>query len=232
MSDEIVENLKKPSAWLRVLFMAGFAVALYVVGVVLLVLMLAQIVFSLVTGSDNANLRKLGASLSEYVAQILAFLTYNSEEKPFPFTPFPLSDELEGGQQGDLHGYADVAPKNSSQATGSPAEPDPFAAAAEAAADTTVSAQYRAEDTVTATSPAPASKTAADKSSAEKAVVKKPAVKKSPAKKSTAEKSSAAKPAAKSTASTKSSTGKSATKKSTSKGAVTGSKDAGSKSND
>lgn len=231
MSDEIVENLKKPSAWLRVLFMAGFAVALYVVGVVLLVLMLAQIVFSLVTGSDNANLRKLGASLSEYVAQILAFLTYNSEEKPFPFTPFPLSDELEGGQQSDLHGYADAAPKNSSQTTGSPAEPDPFAAAAEAAADTTVSAQYRAEDSVTAPPPAPASEVAAGKSPAKKAAVKKPAVKKpavkkSPAKKSAAEKSSAAKPAAKSTA------GKSATKKSTSKGAVTGNKDAGSKSND
>lgn len=89
MSDEIVNNLKKPSAWFRVLFMAGFVVALYVAGVILLVLMLAQIVFSLLTGADNTNLRRLGAGLARYVSQILAFLTYNSDQKPFPFLPFP-----------------------------------------------------------------------------------------------------------------------------------------------
>jgi len=227
MSDEIVENLKKPSAWLRVLFMAGFAVALYVAGVVLLVLMLAQIVFSLVTGSDNANLRRLGASLSEYVAQILAFLTYNSEEKPFPFAPFPLSgelsDDLGGAQQNDLQGNADAEP---------PAGKDPFAAAAEAAADTTVSATYRADDTVTASSPTPASEAAETESPAPKTAAKKAAVKKPAVKKTAAKKSPAAKPAAKTAASTKSTASKSATKKSTSKGAVTGSKNAGSKSND
>lgn len=89
MSDDLVRNLKQPSAWLRVLFMAGFVIALYVAGVILLVLMLAQIVFSLLTGEDNSNLRRLGAGLATYVSQILAFLTYNTEQKPFPFLPFP-----------------------------------------------------------------------------------------------------------------------------------------------
>lgn len=92
MTDEIVENLKRPSAWFRLLFMAGFVIALYVTGIILLVLMLAQIFFSLLTGNDNPNLRRLGAGLSEYVSQILAFLTYNSDDKPFPFKPFPLTD--------------------------------------------------------------------------------------------------------------------------------------------
>ncbi|HDZ09062.1 DUF4389 domain-containing protein [Pseudohongiella sp.] len=95
MSDDYVENLKKPSAWLRVLFMAGFVLALYVAGVILLVLMLAQILFSLITGDDNVNLRRLGSSLTLYVSQILGFLTYNSEEKPFPFAQFPLANEDE-----------------------------------------------------------------------------------------------------------------------------------------
>jgi hypothetical protein len=89
MSDEIVDNLKKPSAWMRVLFMAGFVVALYVTGVVLLVIMLAQIIFSLLTGGDNQNLRRMGAGLSSYVSEILAYLTYNSELRPFPFSNFP-----------------------------------------------------------------------------------------------------------------------------------------------
>jgi hypothetical protein len=95
MSDDFVENLKKPSAWLRILFMAGFVVALYVSGMILLVLMLAQILFSLLTGDDNPNLRRLGGSLSAYVAEILAFLTYNTQQKPFPFLPFPLPPQPE-----------------------------------------------------------------------------------------------------------------------------------------
>jgi hypothetical protein len=95
MSDEMVKNLKKPSAWFRVLFMAGFVIALYVTGVILLVLMLAQIVFSLLAGESNINLRRLGAGLANYVSQILTFLTYNSEQKPFPFLPFPLPESAQ-----------------------------------------------------------------------------------------------------------------------------------------
>lgn len=93
ITDEMVENLKRPSAWLRVLFMAGFVVALYITGVILMVLTLAQVIFSLLTGSANNNLRGLGASLSVYVNQILVYLTYNSEIKPFPFLPFPSPAE-------------------------------------------------------------------------------------------------------------------------------------------
>lgn len=119
MSDEIVDNLKTPSAWLRVLLMAGFVVALYVTGVVLLVLMLAQIVFSLITGSDNANLRRLGASLSDYVAQILGFLTYNSELRPFPFTPFPIT-EPEAPATQDPAPAAPKAPAAKEQAQAAP----------------------------------------------------------------------------------------------------------------
>ena len=91
MSDDIVENLSRPEQWLRVLFMAVLAVALYVVGLMLTLVTVGQVLFSLVTGSDNQNLRALGGSLILYVKQILDFLTYNSEVKPFPFSPYPES---------------------------------------------------------------------------------------------------------------------------------------------
>lgn len=93
MSDDIVENLKQPSQWFRVAFMVIFAVVLYVVGLVLTLLTVAQILFSLLTGSDNENLRALGKDLSTYVHQILAFLTYNSDSKPFPFTTYPSAED-------------------------------------------------------------------------------------------------------------------------------------------
>lgn len=92
MSDDIVENLTRPEQWLRVLFMAALVVALYVVGLMLTLVTVGQVLFSLVTGSDNHNLRVLGKSLILYVKQILDFLTYNSEVKPFPFSPFPDSN--------------------------------------------------------------------------------------------------------------------------------------------
>src|SRR5690554_377459 len=92
MSDDIVENLRRPSVWLRILFMIGFAVALYVTGFILLILVLAQILFSLFAGADNENLRRFGAALTEYIRQILLYLTFNSDRRPFPFAPFPLLD--------------------------------------------------------------------------------------------------------------------------------------------
>jgi len=93
MSDDIVANLKQPSQWFRVAFMVVFAVVLYVVALVLTLLTVAQILFSLLTGSDNENLRALGKDLSTYVHQVLAFLTYNSDNKPFPFAAYPSEDD-------------------------------------------------------------------------------------------------------------------------------------------
>jgi hypothetical protein len=95
MSEDFSENIKKQSFWIRILFMVGFMVAIYVTGVILLVLVIAQALFSLFTGEDNVNLRRLGANLAKYVHEILEFLTYNTETRPFPISPFPLVEEGE-----------------------------------------------------------------------------------------------------------------------------------------
>ncbi len=215
MSDEIVENLKKTSAWLRVLFMAVFVIALYVAGVVLLVLMLAQIVFSLVTGADNTNLRRLGASLSDYVAQILAFLTYNSEERPFPFAQFPLSEPA----QQDLWG--DLAPQM--DASAEPVNTEPMNSAA-----------APADSKPAQSKPAQSKSAASEKTAAIKQPGKSTGSKNTAAAKSSAPRArSAAKPAASKTASgTSSTSSKSAVKKTTAKQSGTGGDSADSKSNE
>lgn len=94
MSDDIVENLKQPAQWFRIAFMIALAVALYLAGMILTLLIVAQALFGLLTGADNRNLRELGASLTLYVRQVLDYLTYNSEFKPFPFAPFPDGETL------------------------------------------------------------------------------------------------------------------------------------------
>ena len=100
MSDnmnEIVDNLKQVPAWIRIIFMLAFAIVLYIIiAPVIFILMIAQALFSVITGKTNRNLTLLGFALSQYVSQILKFITYNAEEKPFPFSDFPpLDDEVE-----------------------------------------------------------------------------------------------------------------------------------------
>ncbi|MEX1197040.1 MAG: DUF4389 domain-containing protein [Pseudohongiellaceae bacterium] len=92
MPDDMMENVTKRQHWLRIFFTLLFMVALYVTGIVLLVVVIAQALFSLFSGADNPNLRRLGASLSEYVSQVLAYATYNSDHRPFPFSAFPAQD--------------------------------------------------------------------------------------------------------------------------------------------
>jgi hypothetical protein len=91
-NEELKSNLLSSKHWLRLVFMVLFAVLLQVVGIIMWVLVILQFVFSLITGRDNSNLREFGQSLSTYIYQILKFLTYNSEEKPFPFSDWPDSD--------------------------------------------------------------------------------------------------------------------------------------------
>lgn len=76
--------------------MAAFALVLYlVIAPIVIVLMVVQALFSVLSGQSNSNLRRFGSALGQYVFQILQFLTYNSHEKPFPFTDFPSLDEAE-----------------------------------------------------------------------------------------------------------------------------------------
>ena len=92
--EDIVDNLRQPSAWIRVVLMLAFAVFLYlIIAPVILVLMVVQALFAVITGAENENLRFLGSALTVYVSQILEFVTYNSEIKPFPFSDFPEAGE-------------------------------------------------------------------------------------------------------------------------------------------
>lgn len=87
--DELKSNLLSPKHWQRLIFMLLFAVLLHVASITMWVLVALQFLFALITGKDNANLRSLGDSISTYIFQALQFLTYSSEQKPFPFSDWP-----------------------------------------------------------------------------------------------------------------------------------------------
>lgn len=94
-NEQIKSNLQSSKHWLRLIFMLLFAAVLQIASIVMWVLVVLQFLFSLSTGADNINLRKFGYSLSVYIFHIFKFLTYASEEKPFPFADWPQADEMD-----------------------------------------------------------------------------------------------------------------------------------------
>jgi hypothetical protein len=87
--EEIAENVKSRSTWLRLVFMLIFAVIFYVSEIVMFAVAALQFLWKLFTGDVNERLTAFGANLAEFIRRIVLFLTFNSEEMPFPFTDWP-----------------------------------------------------------------------------------------------------------------------------------------------
>ena len=90
-TEELKENLAKLSKWLRLLWIVAFSFVYYVAIGILLLIIVTQFLFSLFTNSPNENILKLSNGFRNYMVQILDFITYQSDEKPFPFSDFPKS---------------------------------------------------------------------------------------------------------------------------------------------
>ena len=94
-SNEVKKNLKHGDTWLRVFFIVLFAFVYGVVNWLLAAVVLMQIFWSLITSNTSQRLRAFGASLGEFVRQIVRFMTYNSDDMPFPFADWPEADKPE-----------------------------------------------------------------------------------------------------------------------------------------
>lgn len=99
--DDIKSNLLDSSQWLRILFMAGFAVAAWLVLGALVVLVLVQTLIVLVSGETNRNLRKVGYLFGCYLQELIQYLCYNTNHKPFPFGDFPEAAERDADEDDD-----------------------------------------------------------------------------------------------------------------------------------
>ena len=82
-------SLKSQAFWLRVLYMLLFSFMAYFALVLNWVLVVVQLFVVAVSGSPNEQLQKFGGSLGDFLSQVIAFLTFASEEKPFPFSDWP-----------------------------------------------------------------------------------------------------------------------------------------------
>lgn len=77
--------------WRRGLYMLLFMFLLGVAKFLAFAVILFQFVNVLLTTRTNQNLLRFGNSLSIYHYQVMLFLTYNSEEHPYPIGSWPIS---------------------------------------------------------------------------------------------------------------------------------------------
>ena len=93
MSVTIKDNIKNRDLWLRGLFILLFSAILYFAFCLVGLLVLFQFVSKVVTGNLNRQLADFSVGLVRYISQILGYITFQSDERPFPFNPWPAGEE-------------------------------------------------------------------------------------------------------------------------------------------
>ena len=85
----IAEHLTSRASWLRLLYMVLFVALWSITRLVVLAVVILQVLSLLFSGGRNERLAGFGESLAVYSYQLVAYLTFASEEQPFPFSDWP-----------------------------------------------------------------------------------------------------------------------------------------------
>lgn len=86
---DIKKNAKDVDVWTRGLFILIYGVIFYFVFSLIWLMVVFQFLTKLITTELNDQLLHFSDSLTRYVSQILLYITFKSEERPFPFSPWP-----------------------------------------------------------------------------------------------------------------------------------------------
>jgi len=90
---DIKDNAKNTDTWLRGFFILVFGVIFYFLYILIWLLVIFQFVTKVLTGELNSYLEQFSTKMTSYAMQILNYITYQSEERPFPFSPFQETEE-------------------------------------------------------------------------------------------------------------------------------------------
>ena len=92
MSEYSTQAKTPRSIWMRGLLMILMALAYQLASTLLFFVAIIQFVLALINGSPNARLMGFGRSLGRYQGQNANFVSFASEELPFPFADWPTGD--------------------------------------------------------------------------------------------------------------------------------------------
>jgi hypothetical protein len=119
-------NLKEESTWLRLVFIILFAILFNLAEVVLTAVVVVQFLSTLVRGKPVSQITVFGQNLSTFVYEMLLFLTFRTDDMPWPISAWPSGPPSDAaGETAD--GSESTAPTGVADAPdeGAPAKPKP-----------------------------------------------------------------------------------------------------------
>ena len=81
---DLEKNVLTRSTWLRLLFMIIFALLYGLSRLVTAAVVVIQFFHVLFTGNTNEQLKRFGHSLAIYSYEVVDYLTFNTEVRPYP----------------------------------------------------------------------------------------------------------------------------------------------------
>ena len=91
-------NLRDERTWRRLVYVVLFVIAFNVVEVILWALLIVQFLSKLFSGRPIARAAEFGQQLATYAHQIVRFLTFHSDDTPWPFAPWPDDAPRDGDE--------------------------------------------------------------------------------------------------------------------------------------
>lgn len=92
MDENIKKSLMMGDKWTRLFFMVVYAIVNYIVQLLIWALAAVQFIFTLLASKPNDNLLKFTSDLTAFSYHMIRYLTYNEENRPYPFTPWSKRD--------------------------------------------------------------------------------------------------------------------------------------------
>lgn len=71
----------------RLAFAIGFAVVAWLVFWALLILAALQFITAAISGHPNEELKRISQDLNRYFGEVMSYIVFAREERPFPFAP-------------------------------------------------------------------------------------------------------------------------------------------------
>jgi uncharacterized protein DUF4389 len=89
------EKEEQEPLWQRLLYMAGFWFLGNIAFSLSILLGAVQLLVLFLGGSRNEELAKFSRRLVAFVFECLSYITFDQDDKPFPFGPFPADAKAE-----------------------------------------------------------------------------------------------------------------------------------------
>ena len=96
MRNETKANLTSGSTWIRLVHMIVLVIAFNIAEIIVGAVVVFQFLSKILTGKANEQLKTFGAEMGIYLGSIVRFLTFETEDKPFPYAPWAATQTGSG----------------------------------------------------------------------------------------------------------------------------------------